>query len=204
MLLVLVAVGGATAWVSQPDAQSLGPAPASATSPSARTVPSVSGGGALLEAELRLIAMVDRLAQRVKAKPENATDWEMLGRSYAALGKHAEALPAFQSAARLRPDDPTLLADYALSSAIANRREANGEPAQLVARALTLDPNNPKALALAGSLAFDRRDYRGATRFWEKRARLETPDSPVARQIQASLAEARRLAGMDMGQKPGR
>jgi len=37
---------------------------------------------------------------------------------------------------------------------MANGRQLNGQPLELVKKALKLDPENPKALELAGSAAF--------------------------------------------------
>src|SRR6185295_16287376 len=67
---------------------------------------------------------------------------------------------------------------------------AGDEPARLVAHALELEPGNPKALALAGTLALQRKDYATAIHHWEALARIEPADSAVGRQLQAGLAEA--------------
>jgi cytochrome c-type biogenesis protein CcmH len=70
-----------------------------------------------------------------------------------------------------------------------------GEPEALIQRALKIDPNHFKALALAGTAAFDKKDYTGALQYWEKLATLLPPDSDMARGVQSSIAEARGLAG---------
>ncbi len=66
----------------------------------------------------------------------------------------------------------------------------------IVERALKEDPKNPRALALAGAVAYDRQDYAGAVRYWERLAEVEPADSPSAPQIRDSIAQARRMAGM--------
>jgi cytochrome c-type biogenesis protein CcmH len=68
--------------------------------------------------------------------------------------------------------------------------------AEIVDRALKADPKNPRALALAGALAFDKGDYALAVRHWEALAQAAPPDSPLGQQVQENLAEARRRAGM--------
>ena len=57
-------------------------------------------------------------------------------------------------------------------------------------RALEIDPQNLKALALAGTAAFERRDFARAARYWQRMLPLVPPDSEDARSIQASIAEA--------------
>jgi len=146
--------------------------------------------------ELQINAMVDRLADRMKAQPYDVDGWKKLGRSYTVLGRHAQALDAFAKAAQLQPDDAALLADYALAMATVHQQNFDGEPARLIERALKLDPKQRKALAIAGAVAFDRQDYRGAVRHWEQLAQVEPADSPIAPQIRQSIAQARQLAGL--------
>jgi cytochrome c-type biogenesis protein CcmH len=65
--------------------------------------------------------MTDKLATRLKSKPDDAQGWAMLARSYGVLGKHPEALKAYEKALVLLPKDPVLLADYAEALALANK-----------------------------------------------------------------------------------
>lgn len=134
------------------------------------------------------------------AQPTTADGWQALGRSYAVQGRHAEAVTAYRQAARLRPDDATLLTEYAFSAAVTTRRASIDEPQRLVERALQVDPKSQKALALAGTLALDRNDFEAATHHWERLAQLEPRDSPSEREVQASIAQARRLASNQAGQ----
>ena len=147
-------------------------------------------------ARLQIEAMVDKLAQRLKDKPDDATGWLMLGRSYTVLGRIDDALPAYAKSVALRGDDATALADYADALATKNGGQATPESDALVARALAAQPRHLKALALAGTSAFERADYAGAVRQWEKMAQVLPPDSPDAPRLQASLAEARKRGGI--------
>jgi cytochrome c-type biogenesis protein CcmH len=163
-----------------------------ALDPSVRTAAANAGGEITYE---QIEAMTQKLADRLKANPDDPTGWAMLGRSYAVLGRHADALPAFKQALALKPDDPNLLTDYADALAVVNGRNLEGEPSKLIARALELDPNNLKALSLAGTAAYLRKDFAGALRHWDKLAQV-APDSDFVRQIQRGIDEARRQAGV--------
>ena len=144
----------------------------------------------------QLTGLVERLAARMRENPDDAEGWKLLGRSYAALGRFAEALDAYAKAAARNPRDAELLADMADVLATTRSERLQGEPEKLVLRALEIDPQNLKALALAGTAAFDRKDYGAAARYWQRMLSLVEPGSEDARQIQASIAEARALGAV--------
>jgi cytochrome c-type biogenesis protein CcmH len=135
--------------------------------------------------------MVDRLAARMKEKPEDTEGWMMLGRSYAVMGRFPESSAAYAKAVALSPKDAQLLADYADSLAMAQGRTLKGEPEKILERALAADPNNVKALVLAGTAAFDRGDKAGAVRLWEQALAVVPAESQMAERLRAGIAEAR-------------
>ena len=138
--------------------------------------------------------MVNRLAKGLENSPADSDGWLMLARSYGAMGRFAEAGRAYARAAALLPDNAQVLADYADALAMAQGRNAEGEPLRLVQRALMLDPDNLKALAFAGSAAFARRDFGAAAQYWQKALHLAPPGSDFARSMQEGLDESRKLA----------
>jgi cytochrome c-type biogenesis protein CcmH len=138
--------------------------------------------------------MVQRLADRLEQQPDDVEGWKMLGKSYSVMGRFAEAANAYSKAAMRAPRDAQVLADLADSLAMARGQNMKGEPEELVLRALQLDPKNLKALALAGTAAFDRRDFRGAARYWERMLPLVEADSEDARTIQSNINEAKAAA----------
>jgi cytochrome c-type biogenesis protein CcmH len=138
-------------------------------------------------------AMVERLAERLKTDSQNVEGWMLLARSYAAFGRFKESADAYATAVKLRPGDAQLLADYADALGMSLGRKLGGEPEKLVLRALEIDPRNLKALALAGSAAFERKEYMGAAGYWERMLPLVPADSDDARSIRANVDEARAL-----------
>ena len=141
-------------------------------------------------------SMIDKLAARLKDKPGDAAGWAMLARSYGALGRADEAVAAYAKATELSKDDAGLLADYADALAVKNNRVLSGEPMKLIARALALDPRNVKALAIAGSDAFERKDYPAAVKYWDQVVLLGGPGNLFAQQIQPNLAQARQAKNL--------
>jgi len=139
-------------------------------------------------------AMAEQLAARLKDNPDDGAGWAMLARSYNVLGRFPEAADAYARAEKRLPPDAQLLADYADALAMSQGQKLDGEPLAILQRALKIDPANFKALALMGTAAFDRKDYKGAIAYWEKVIRTAPADSEFTQSLQASLDEARALA----------
>lgn len=140
----------------------------------------------------RLEQAVAQSRQRVASDPLDAGAWAMLANSYDMLGRPADAGAAHAKLIELRPGDAQVLADAADSMALARGRNFDGEPMRLIRRALELDPNNLKALSLAGAEAFGRNDAAQAMAYWQ-RARPQLSDPALARQLDDRIAEARAL-----------
>ncbi len=143
--------------------------------------------------------MAADLSAKLEKEPGNADGWQMLARTYYSLNRYPEAARAFERASALLPQDAELLADYADALGAAQGGTLQGKPLELVDRALKADPTQWKALALAGTAAFDRKDYAQAAAYWEKAKATIPPASPIGQSIDSSIAEARELGGL----KPG-
>ncbi len=144
----------------------------------------------------QMAALVERLAERMKSNPQDAEGWVVLGRSYAALGRSDDALAALDKAVKLQPDEPGILADYADALAVKNGRTLDGEPMKFIERALKADPNHVKALVLAGTASFNRGDFAGAVKFWDRVALAGSPDNPLVQVATSGAAEARSRANL--------
>lgn len=94
----------------------------------------------------------------------------------------------------LLPEDPRLLAKFAVILAIANGGDLNGKPMELLQAALKLDPNHRRSLALAGTAAYNNKDYAAAIGYWERLAKTYPPASDGARKVAERIAEARAMA----------
>jgi cytochrome c-type biogenesis protein CcmH len=109
------------------------------------------------------------------------------------LEKYGEASSAYAKATTLKSDDADLWADYAFALAMASDRKLEGKPVELIQKALQLDPENAKAMELAGSAAFDARDYKRAIEYWQKLVERVPANSEVANSLneRINMAKAR-------------
>lgn len=192
--LLVAAVLGATFWFGKPAPSNLAADDSRPASPAGKATigrqeGQNSGGHSVASEQIGL--MIERLAARLQDQPDDGNGWAMLARSYAVTGRYAEAVPAFRKAAALKQDDPVLLADFADALAMTRDGAFDIEALALVEQALKLDPNNAKALLLAGTAAFARNDRVSAIRYWETVARVAPPDSPFALRARDGIAKAR-------------
>ena len=111
------------------------------------------------------------------------------------MERFGEATGAYAKATELNPQDADLLAEYAFATAMAGDRKLAGRPAELIAQALKIDPDNPKALQLAGSAAFEAKDYKKAIEIWQRVLSKVPPGSEVAQAITDRINEAKKSAG---------
>ncbi len=195
LVLAIASIG--YALTGSPSLAGIGPAPSAladnADANGKPPGPTGTGGTADVTPK-QIAAMVDRLAARMKERPDDAEGWTMLARSYMVLGRPADAVSAYAKAAALRKDDADLLADWADALAASNNGRSDAESLALVERALAIAPGNVKALALAGGAAYDRGDFDGAVARWTQVAAALPPNSELAGQVQASIADARAKA----------
>jgi cytochrome c-type biogenesis protein CcmH len=73
-------------------------------------------------------------------------------------------------------------------------RSLAGKPMEIINRALKIDPENLKALQLAGSAAFEAKDYKKAVDYWQRVLKKVPPGSEVADAINERINEAKTLA----------
>jgi cytochrome c-type biogenesis protein CcmH len=136
--------------------------------------------------------LVDKLAARMHDAPNDGEGWALLARTYAQLKRYPEALEAFGYAARLLPNDPVLLADFATASA-EQKGSWQGEPSKLAAAALAAGPNEPRALVAGGHAAFERHDYANALVLWQKAEPRIRDDPDRSAAVRADIEGTRAL-----------
>jgi cytochrome c-type biogenesis protein CcmH len=134
--------------------------------------------------------MVEQLAARLAAEPDDPRGWDMLARSYMVLGRHRDARMALLRLQALSGDSPDLL----VRLADAESREAGGSlaghPAELVAQALALDPKNRAGLWLAGMIAAEQGDKFGALARWKELLALVDPSDPAYPKLEELIRRA--------------
>lgn len=140
--------------------------------------------------------MIAALEARLKNNPDDVAGWNMLARSYGATGQFGEAVRVYARLAELVPSDSGVLADYADAFAMMQGGKLQGKPQELIDRALKLNPQDGKALNLAGSAAYQAKDFSRAAEYWRSLLKLIPADDPYANEIRAAIDDADRSAGL--------
>jgi cytochrome c-type biogenesis protein CcmH len=142
------------------------------------------------------------MEQKLASNPDNPEGWFLLARSYSEMERFADAARAYDQLTRLVPNDAQLWADYADVLAMVHDQSLQGEPAKLLNKALELDPNNGKALALSGSAAMERGDYAMAVKYWESLLKLIPADTEDAKLVEGGIQQARSFLQIKSGKAP--
>jgi len=147
-----------------------------------------SGGGfGTVHSEAALKKLEDKLAQN----PEDTDSLGVLARTYAEQERFVDAVKVYTKLTQLVSGDAQLLADFADVLAMANGQDLNGEPSKLLDKALKLDPNNQKALALAGSAAMSRGEFPVGLKYWQHLLEQLPDDSENAKMIKEGIQQVR-------------
>ena len=144
-------------------------------------------------------SVLENLIARLEKNPEDIEGWIMLGRTYAIMERYAEASNTYAKLVELVPDNPQILSDYADVLAMKNQGNLTGKPAELIYEALRIDPQYPKALALAGTIEFEQEKFEQAAVYWEKLLEVIPDDSQLAKSVKTSIAEAKLLSSGGKG-----
>jgi cytochrome c-type biogenesis protein CcmH len=173
--LIPAATVGVYLWVGVPEA----------------TDPKVMAAATAQPGDHQIEEMVVALEQKMKERPDDVNGWMLLARSYAATGKMGKALDAYKHLAKIAPQDPSVLADYADALGASRGRNLAGEPTELVMRALEIDPRHQKALALAATAKLNAGDFAASMQYWESLHATVAPGSEDETQVRAIMDDVR-------------
>lgn len=144
----------------------------------------------------QMVGLVAQLADRLERDPSDPMGWVMLVRSYGMLGDLEGAATTWRRIGDKAPDDADVLADWADILVAGQDGNFAGEPDRLIARALELQPDHFKALALSGTASFQRADYAEAARKWTLILDQIPPEDDTYSGVLTSVNEARSRAGL--------
>jgi cytochrome c-type biogenesis protein CcmH len=163
----------------------------------ARSVPAAATGadssrGAVTLAELEA---------HVARSPKDARAWIMLARLRMQADLFAPAADAYATAieaSRKVAADPGVWCEYADALGMAQGGSLAGRPRELIDRALALNAAHPRALEMAGSAAYEARDFGAAVAYWRRLLAQLAPGTPEHAQIAAAIERTEQRARLSL------
>lgn len=151
--------------------------------------------------DLRSSSALKTLEDKVAQNPNDGESLLLLARAYGEMERYADAAKAYEKLTQYVSDEAWIWADYADVLAMVHAQKLAGPPTKLIEKALALDPNHPKSLALAGTAAMERGDYQAAINHWGRLLKGLQPGSEDAQMIEGGLRQAREFLAQSKGGK---
>ena len=145
--------------------------------------------------------MIEKLAARMKEKPDDAEGWFMLGRSYMSMGRYKEAVDALEKTNTLVPNNPVVMLRYADALTTLRGGQISGKPFELIKRAVELSPDNQTGLWLLGMGYEEQGAYKKAISYWNQLLPLLEDEQSKA-EVNKLIRQAKRKAGIKIVEEP--
>jgi cytochrome c-type biogenesis protein CcmH len=115
----------------------------------------------------RMAGLVDQLAEKLKANPNDQRGWAMLARSYISLERYPQAVEAYLKLISLGVDAAEIHADLGEALMLAAGGDLTPQARKAFADALKRDPKNVKARFFEGVTREQDGDFVGAITAWK-------------------------------------
>ena len=132
--------------------------------------------------------LVQELAARLQQSPDDVAGWELLCRSYMALGDYDQAVQACRQAWTRTPqpgDDLKLT--FAEAQILSDRSSLGGDAGRMIEEVLAHEPSNPKALWYGGLVAFEQGREDDVKARWSRLLAMNPPPE-IAKMLRTQLA----------------
>lgn len=133
------------------------------------------------------------LAQHLLRQPDDARALVLQARLDVQAQRYPQAVAGFERALKgpsKAAGDPGVWVEYAEAVGLQQAGQLAGLPRQLVDKALSLNPEHPQALDLAGSAAWEAGDFTLAARHWQRLLAQLPAGSPRHVQLAAAVQRA--------------
>lgn len=138
--------------------------------------------------------MVDSLAARLEAEPDDVEGWRRLARARKVLGEREKAIEAHAKAASLAPGRVDVLTDYAsaLFETIAPGEKLPAPFVEIMRKLLDADPNHGDALWFVGVAEAEAGRRAAAVALWQRLLDQLPPDARERQEIQVQIERLKR------------
>jgi len=129
-------------------------------------------------------------------EPRDGRGWVLEARRHMDADRFGEAARAYEhalAASRKVAADALVWCELADALGMAQGGSLKGRPAELVQKALAVKPNHPRALEMAGSVAYEQGDYAKALLYWEQLLIQLPAGSAAHAELSAAISRTRAM-----------
>lgn len=148
----------------------------------------------------QILAMVTKLGNHLKEKPDDVRGWVLLGRSDVVLEDYAGAVAAYRAAARLAPDDADILTSFGEAQVYAAKGDVTPDALKAFQHTLKLAPRSPGALYYVALAKAQGGDLAGALKGWQALYAASPSDAAWMKMLKGQI----RQAAVQLHQDPDR
>ena len=130
------------------------------------------------------------IKERLTDNPEQLQYWFFLARMQMEVNDFTSAVEAYQQVLARDQESPMVMAELAQATFLRDGNKMSPLVSDLVARVLSVEPNNTMALGLAGIEAFGKQDYIGAIKAWRRTINLTGENTSGSQALQAGIERA--------------
>lgn len=148
-------------------------------------------------------SMIASLRSKLTENPDDLEGWMLLARSLRATQQFDGALEALETANRLSPGNPYIMADTVETRIyMTPGGQITPDMVDTLKQALELQPDLQKALWLLGIASSQAGDSAMAITYWETLLEQVEPGSNVAKSVEAQINAAKTQMGMIVEEPP--
>ncbi len=148
-------------------------------------------------------AEIDRLVKgltaRLKQDPKNTRGWVLLGNTYVAADRYAQAVLAYRRALKLAGRRPDILSSLGEALVLEAQGRLTDKSRAILVEANDKNPMDPRPYFYLASDLADKGDLRGAIQHWVNLGVVSQPDAPWRGTIRRWI----QVASARLGIKPG-
>ena len=138
----------------------------------------------------QMASAISELEQKLEQQPDNLEGLLLLGRSYRAMERYADAAKTFRRALTMDTENPAIQVDLAEAMTFAGGQPVFGEEAmELLQRAVATDPQLQKGLWLLGIAHAQRGENQPAIDYWQSLLSQLDPASDIAQTVSAQIQQ---------------
>ena len=126
---------------------------------------------------------VIKLEQRLAEEPENPEGWFMLAKTYMTMKHYHKAVTAYEKVISQVGEEPEVLIRYADALAMTEGGSLTGVAKPIVDKVITLMPDSPTVLWMAGSAENQLGNHSKALTYWYRLRPILTEDASALAQL---------------------